>query len=117
MTAADIIAFASPVLLVTLAALVLRGHWWGGFIAPLQFGAVPVQVVLVMAARGAPAAQIAASTGIGVAMLGLMAVIFREEWFAHRAARAVFRWEEFEAGFRSYVMSLPPGPDGPLTQR
>jgi hypothetical protein len=114
MTVADMIAFASPILPATLASLVLRGHWWRGFIAPLQFSAVPVQAILVLAAR-LPAAQIAAGFGIAIAIAGLVAVVFREEWFAHRAATVVFRWDEFESGFRSYLTDHPPESDGSLT--
>lgn len=116
MTVADIVALASPILAVTLATLVLRGHWWRGLIAPLQFSAVPVQAILVVAAR-LTAAQIAAGVGMVIAIAGLVAVVLREEWFEHRAATVVFRWDEFESGFRSYLRDHPPGPDGSLTNR
>jgi drug/metabolite transporter (DMT)-like permease len=114
MTVPDIIALASPILPVTLANLVLRGHWWRGFIVPLQFGAVPVQAILVLAAR-LPAAQAAAGAGMVIAITGLVAAVFREERFAHRAATVVFRWDEFESAFRSYLTDHPPESDGSLT--
>ena len=50
-----------------------------------------------------------------IAIAGLVAVVFREEWFAHRAATAVFRWDEFESAYRSDLTDDPAGPDGSLT--
>jgi hypothetical protein len=114
MTVVDMLALASPILPVTLAALVLRGHWWRGFIAPLQFSTLPVEAILAIAAR-LTAAQIAAGVGMVIAIAGLAAVVFRDKWFAHRAATVVFRWDEFESDFRSYLTDHPPGPDGSLT--
>jgi hypothetical protein len=116
MTVANILAFASPILPVTLTTLVLRGHWWRGLIAPLQFSTLPVQAILATAARPT-AAEIAAGVGMVIAIAGLVAVVFREDWFAHRAASVVFRWDEFESGFRSYLTDHPPGPDGSLTSK
>jgi hypothetical protein len=50
-----------------------------------------------------------------IAITGLVAAVFREERFAHRAATVVFRWDEFESAFRSYLTDHPPESDGSLT--
>jgi hypothetical protein len=114
MTIADIVALASPIVPVTLVALVLRGRWWRGAIAPLQFSVFIGEGALAIAARMA-AAQIAAGVGFAIGVVGLIAVVFREERAAHRAANAVFRWGEFESEFRSHVANRPTGPDSSLT--
>jgi hypothetical protein len=116
MTITDIVALASPIVPATLVTLVLRSHWWRGAIAPLQFSAFICEAVLAIAARMA-AAQIAVGVSFAIGVVGLVAVVFREEWSAHRAATAVFRWEEFESDFRSHVANRPPGPDGSLASR
>jgi hypothetical protein len=50
-------------------------------------------------------------------MAELVAVVFRDEWHAHRGATAVFGWEQFESDFRAYLRTHPPDTGGSLTNR
>lgn len=113
MTTTDLVTLASPIVPVTLVTLVLRGYWWRGAIAPLQFAAFIAEAVLAIAATAAPA-QMAAGVGVVIGVVGLIAFVFRDEWSARRAATVRFRWEEFDSEFRSHVANRPPGTDGSI---
>jgi hypothetical protein len=81
-------------------------------IAPAQYTAFVAEGVLAVAAR-MPVADV----GFVFAMARLVAVVLRDEWYAHRAATAVFGWEQFESDFRAYLRTHPPDSGGSLTNR
>jgi hypothetical protein len=115
MSTIDLLALLSPVLPAALLVLILSGRWWRGAIAPLTF-AVFVGETVLAAAAGRPAAQIVAAGGVLVALGGLLAIVFREERMARRAA-AMSCWEDFERAFRAYARDTRAHSDRPPSSK
>lgn len=92
-----------PLFAACLLALSARGEKALDVLAPLQFATIVIGAIL--ATQGAGAEGLAyATTGVLVAMSGLVVTVLRKERLAHQSAYR-FDWERFELDFHFYAIT------------
>jgi drug/metabolite transporter (DMT)-like permease len=72
-------------------------------LAPLQFATIVGGAIIATQAAGAQGVSYA-TTGVLVAMSGLVTTVLRKERLAHQSAYR-FDWEKFELDFRFYAIT------------